>query len=175
MGAALKLVYDLLVKSRKEGLLAIEASLIELGQFPIDGRAAMMTRLPGWKPEVRRSSSRKPAGTWGVPLAVSPAALAVYYPAFAMSAAGDTHKCRPRGGECTMRRFTALGALLLVGFLGVAAAAPSAGVGGPGRAGRGVSRLRAAADVDRRRSRDRRPGRRQRPRPRDPATLRRVR
>ena len=26
--------------------------------FPIDGRAAMMIRLPGWKPDVRRSMSR---------------------------------------------------------------------------------------------------------------------
>ena len=26
--------------------------------FPIDGRAATMIRLPGWKPEVRRSRSR---------------------------------------------------------------------------------------------------------------------
>ena len=26
--------------------------------FPIDGRAAMMIRLPGWKPEVSRSRSR---------------------------------------------------------------------------------------------------------------------
>ena len=31
--------------------------------FPIEGRAARITRLPGWKPEVRRSSSLKPAGT----------------------------------------------------------------------------------------------------------------
>ena len=30
--------------------------------FPIDGRAATMTRLPGWKPDVSRSSSRKPDG-----------------------------------------------------------------------------------------------------------------
>ena len=31
--------------------------------FPIDGRAARITRFPGWKPEVRRSSSLNPAGT----------------------------------------------------------------------------------------------------------------
>ena len=31
--------------------------------FPIDGRAARMTRLPGWKPDVRRSSSLYPDGT----------------------------------------------------------------------------------------------------------------
>ena len=31
--------------------------------FPIEGRAARMTRLPGWNPDVRRSSSRKPDGT----------------------------------------------------------------------------------------------------------------
>src|SRR5206468_4246984 len=49
----------------------------------------------------------------------------------AMRAAGDTHKCTPRGGECTMLRLTALGALLLVGFMGVAAAAPGADVGQP--------------------------------------------
>ena len=31
--------------------------------FPIDGRAARMIRLPGWKPDVSRSRSRKPDGT----------------------------------------------------------------------------------------------------------------
>ena len=31
--------------------------------FPIDGRAARITRLPGWKPDVSRSSSLNPAGT----------------------------------------------------------------------------------------------------------------
>ena len=31
--------------------------------FPIDGRAATMIRLPGWKPDVSLSSSRKPVGT----------------------------------------------------------------------------------------------------------------
>ena len=30
--------------------------------MPIDGRAARMTRLPGWKPDVRRSRSRNPLG-----------------------------------------------------------------------------------------------------------------
>ena len=30
--------------------------------FPIEGRAAMMIRLPGWKPEVSLSSSLKPVG-----------------------------------------------------------------------------------------------------------------
>ena len=30
--------------------------------FPIDGRAATMTRLPGWKPEVIRSRSLNPDG-----------------------------------------------------------------------------------------------------------------
>jgi hypothetical protein len=43
-----------------------------------------------------------------------------------------------------MRRFTALGALLLVGFLGVAAAAPSAGVGGPVPAISTISHANAA-------------------------------
>ena len=38
--------------------------------FPIDGRAARMTRLPGWKPEVSRSSSRKPVG---MPVTSTPA------------------------------------------------------------------------------------------------------
>ena len=33
--------------------------------FPIDGRAAMMIRFPGWKPDVIRSSSRKPDGVPG--------------------------------------------------------------------------------------------------------------
>ena len=28
--------------------------------FPIDGRAATMIRLPGWKPDVSWSRSRKP-------------------------------------------------------------------------------------------------------------------
>ena len=31
--------------------------------FPIDGRAARITRFPGWKPDVSRSSSLNPAGT----------------------------------------------------------------------------------------------------------------
>ena len=31
--------------------------------FPMLGRAATMIRLPGWKPEVSLSSSRKPDGT----------------------------------------------------------------------------------------------------------------
>ena len=31
--------------------------------FPIDGRAARITRLPGWSPDVSRSRSRKPDGT----------------------------------------------------------------------------------------------------------------
>jgi hypothetical protein len=31
--------------------------------FPIDGRAARITRFPGWRPEVSRSSSRNPLGT----------------------------------------------------------------------------------------------------------------
>ena len=30
--------------------------------FPIDGRAARITRFPGWKPDVSRSRSRKPDG-----------------------------------------------------------------------------------------------------------------
>ena len=38
--------------------------------FPIDGRAATMIRLPGWKPDVSRSSSRKPDG---VPVTSAPA------------------------------------------------------------------------------------------------------
>ena len=33
--------------------------------FPIDGRAARITRFPGWNPDVRRSRSRKPHGTAG--------------------------------------------------------------------------------------------------------------
>lgn len=43
-----------------------------------------------------------------------------------------------------MRRLTALGALLLVGFLGVAAAAPSADVGGPVPAISTISHAEAA-------------------------------
>ena len=31
--------------------------------FPIDGRAATMTRLPSWNPDVSRSRSRNPEGT----------------------------------------------------------------------------------------------------------------
>ena len=31
--------------------------------FPMLGRAATMIRLPGWKPDVSRSRSRKPDGT----------------------------------------------------------------------------------------------------------------
>ena len=31
--------------------------------FPMRGRAARMIRLPGWKPDVSRSRSRKPDGT----------------------------------------------------------------------------------------------------------------
>ena len=31
--------------------------------LPMLGRAATMTRFPGWKPEVSRSMSRKPDGT----------------------------------------------------------------------------------------------------------------
>ena len=31
--------------------------------FPIDGRAATITRFPGWKPDVSRSRSRNPDGT----------------------------------------------------------------------------------------------------------------
>ena len=33
--------------------------------FPIDGRAARMIRLPGWNPDVSRSRSRKPDGDAG--------------------------------------------------------------------------------------------------------------
>ena len=33
--------------------------------FPIDGRAARMIRLPGWKPDVSLSSSLKPVGMPG--------------------------------------------------------------------------------------------------------------
>ena len=38
--------------------------------FPIDGRAAMMIRLPGWKPDVSLSSSLKPVG---MPVTSAPA------------------------------------------------------------------------------------------------------
>ncbi len=38
--------------------------------FPIDGRAAMMIRLPGWRPEVSLSSSLKPVG---MPVTSAPA------------------------------------------------------------------------------------------------------
>ena len=38
--------------------------------FPMLGRAAMMIRFPGWKPDVSRSMSRKPDGT---PVISSPA------------------------------------------------------------------------------------------------------
>ena len=38
--------------------------------LPIDGRAARMTRLPGWNPEVSRSRSRKPDG---MPVTSAPA------------------------------------------------------------------------------------------------------
>ena len=38
--------------------------------FPMLGRAATMIRLPGWKPPVSRSMSRKPDGT---PVTSSPA------------------------------------------------------------------------------------------------------
>ena len=31
--------------------------------FPMPGRAARMTRLPGWKPDVSWSIARKPEGT----------------------------------------------------------------------------------------------------------------
>ena len=34
-------------------------------RLPIDGRAATMIRLPGWKPDVSLSSSRKPDGDAG--------------------------------------------------------------------------------------------------------------
>jgi len=48
-----------------------------------------------------------------------------------MTAAGHTTNAHLKGGECTMRKLTALGALLLVGLIGVALSAPSGGVGLP--------------------------------------------
>ena len=42
--------------------------------LPIDGRAATMIRLPGWKPDVSRSRSRKPAG---VPVMSLPASYSL--------------------------------------------------------------------------------------------------
>ena len=42
--------------------------------FPIDGRAATMIRLPGWNPDVSRSRSRKPDG---VPVMSLPASYSL--------------------------------------------------------------------------------------------------
>ena len=42
--------------------------------FPIDGRAARITRFPGWKPDVSRSRSRKPDGT---PVTSTPASYSL--------------------------------------------------------------------------------------------------
>ena len=38
----------------------LAAMLIPRALFPIEGRAARMIRLPGWKPAVTASSSEKP-------------------------------------------------------------------------------------------------------------------
>ena len=45
--------------------------LVTSADFPIDGRAAMMIRLPGWKPPVISSRSAKPDG---VPVSERPSA-----------------------------------------------------------------------------------------------------
>src|SRR6185437_4696828 len=44
---------------RTETLAAMQSASAD---FPIEGRAATITRFPGWNPEVRRSRSRKPDG-----------------------------------------------------------------------------------------------------------------
>ena len=46
------------VRGRRGSAAMLSAS----ADFPIDGRAAMMIRLPGWKPDVSLSSSLKPVG-----------------------------------------------------------------------------------------------------------------
>ena len=55
------------IDSRTPRLAAMQSASAD---FPIDGRAARITRLPGWKPDVSRSSSRKPHG---IPVTSTPA------------------------------------------------------------------------------------------------------
>jgi hypothetical protein len=59
--------FDISSVKRATGVACRTARLAHVqrprADFPIEGRAARMMRLPGWKPDVMRSRSRKPDGT----------------------------------------------------------------------------------------------------------------
>ena len=52
-------------RGRSRSSATFSAMFVTSADFPIDGRAAMMTRLPGWKPPVIVSRSEKPGGRPG--------------------------------------------------------------------------------------------------------------
>jgi hypothetical protein len=75
--------------------------------FPMLGRAATMMRLPGWKPEVSRSMSRKPDG---VPVSSTPASYsAVILAKLSFSSSSmcanspETRLCESSKSSCSAR------------------------------------------------------------------------
>ena len=58
-------------RGRSRSSATFSAMFVTRADFPIDGRAAMMTRLPGWKPPVMVSRSENPDG---VPVRERPSA-----------------------------------------------------------------------------------------------------